>query len=261
MKKTLAFAVAGLSVFLAGCAVQLPAQNQDNNQPAINQNQNVNQSDVEINQNVNPPAAEGLGAVGPSANYEYSIVNENLILPGTDGWKVYHNVNYSYLFKYDSKKFDCAEGYVGQGQKGPSAGELVDTETIMENLVTCTGQCEIKPGYFDCVPPQMHIRVFPNLTNLGLSGWCGKMPHGTGTCSKANYHLAGLPAIRYTLKAVPESEEEVSGEMKKSTVEIRDSIYFSYENKNYMIQSYTDLSDKDYRGIIEAVLSSFKFVK
>jgi len=55
MKKTLIFTVAGLTIFLAGCTTQLPAQNQNNNQPAINQN--IDLPTAETNQNINQPMA------------------------------------------------------------------------------------------------------------------------------------------------------------------------------------------------------------
>lgn len=53
MKKTLIFTAACLTIFLAGCTTQLPAQNQNNNQPTTNQN--INLPTVETNQNVNQP--------------------------------------------------------------------------------------------------------------------------------------------------------------------------------------------------------------
>jgi len=49
MKKTFIFAVAILAIFLAGCTAQLPIQNENINQPAINTNQNTNQPSTDNN--------------------------------------------------------------------------------------------------------------------------------------------------------------------------------------------------------------------
>ena len=187
---------------------------------------------------------------------EYSIIDENLGLVIPAGWQIHENSEYGYSFQYpnnficevDTSVRDCT----AEACKAPPAG--LDLNTITQNRVVCRSTCEIEPGATGCIPPQISISTYPNSENWGAQKFCQVVGFYEGMCERTglNFEVDGKQAVRYGFKYVPEKQTN-------EPVSVNDYVYVSAGNKNYVIQSETELNNVEARRWIEGIISSIDF--
>ncbi len=227
---------------------------------------------------------------------EFSIKAKNLPEVNTDDWQVREH-RYNYSFKYPSDAYEwnynlgtCEDRKeINPGQECGKNGEVGDSDTAVQSYLTVSKKRYEFPEWWSedrneeiCLyqSPYINISVYLNSAKLGLSDICQENGYFCRCATKANYEIAGLPAIRCTSKCtqvyeVQENQDWLSGESKEwieqegykpgDLVEcyssIDDSIIFLHGDHRYVISSFSEKQDKNERAIFEGIISTFSILE